>query len=228
MWRAQFEHWSAQYNMIGFNYAGHGVDSSEQLPSANNIEGIADALLAKLNEQGIETFDFIGLSLGGMVGLHIASRHPDRVRRLVAANCRYWVGDEARPQWDQRIDAVKQGGTEAIADGTLERWFTAPFRERHADAVGQVKDMILGTSTDGYVQAATAVRNLDLRDEVADITCPVLLLTGDQDAAAPADHMAEITQRAPSARLHVIENCAHLSNIEHPDRFNALVDEHLE
>lgn len=227
MWRPQLKHWSSQCNVVGFNYAGHGADASEQLPAADSIAGIADALLAKLDEQGVETFDFVGLSLGGMLGLHIASRYPHRVRRLVAANCRYWVGDEGKPQWDQRINAVRQGGTDAIVDGTLERWFTAPFREQHADAVEQVRNMILGTSTDGYIQAATAVRNLDLRDQIGNITCPVLLLTGDQDAAAPADHMAEITKRVPSARLHVIENCAHLSNIEHPDAFRALVDEHL-
>lgn len=227
MWRPQIPAWSEHYRVVCYNYAGHGPATESTLPPHDDIAGMAAALLARLDRQGVEQFDFVGLSLGGMLGLHLASRHPNRVRRLVAANCRYWNNADGRQQWDQRIQAVRDGGMQAIADGTLERWFTARFRDAQPDTFSLMRDMMLGTSPEGYAMAATAVRNLDLREQLADIRCPVLLLTGDQDAAAPAAHMREMAELVPDARLHVFEHCAHISNVEHADAFLEQVQRHL-
>lgn len=227
MWREQMPEWSRKYRVLCFNYAGHGPQTDLSLPARDSISGMGEALMAQLDKHGVEQFDFVGLSLGGMLGLHLAARHPDRMRRLVAANCRYWFDAAGRQQWDQRIHAVREGGIAAIADGTLERWFTHEFRSGQADAVARVRQMILGTSAEGYAAAATAVRDLDLRPQLSDIRCPVLLMTGDQDVAAPAAHMQELVAALPQARLHVFERCAHLSCLEHPDDFLGQVREHL-
>lgn len=226
MWSHQVPEWSRHYRVICFNYAGHGPTAS--LPAHDNISGMGQALIAKLDQEGVGQFDFVGLSLGGMLGLHLAAHYPDRVRRLVAANCRYWNDADGRQQWDQRIQAVRDGGMQVVADGTLERWFTPEFRQAQPDTVDRVRTMILGTSVEGYAMAATAVRNLDLREQLSGIRCPVLLLTGDQDVAAPASHMQEIAERVPDAKLHVFDHCAHISSMEHPSAFMKQVSQHLD
>ena len=225
MWTFQLPAWAEQHRVICLNYAGHGATAS--LPPSDDIAGIGAALIEKLDQQGVNQFDFVGLSLGGMLGLHLAARYPDRVRRLVAANCRYWNNPEGQQQWDQRIQAVRDGGMNAIAQGTLERWLTSEFRQAHPDIVERVRAMILEITVEGYSKAATAVRNLDLRQQLPSIQCPVLLLTGDQDVAAPATHMQEIADLIPNARLHVFEHCAHVSCIEHATDFYQQVQQHL-
>lgn len=227
MWFGQVPSWSGRHRVISFNYAGHGPATETSLPPVDTIAGMGQALIARLDQMGVQQFDFVGLSLGGMLGLHLASEYPDRVHRLVAANCRYWNNPEGQKQWDLRIQAVREGGMQAIAQGTLERWFTAGFRDAEPDTVARMRDMILQCDVEGYALAATAVRNLDLRDQLANIRCPVLLLTGDQDVAAPADHMQEIANMVANASLHVFDDCAHISNIEHPKAFLERVQEHL-
>lgn len=227
MWQRQVPEWSKQYRVVCYNYFGHGANPDACLPENDSVAGMGEALIAKLDAQGVDQFDFVGLSLGGMLGLHMASRYPQRVRRLVAANCRYWNGAEGRQQWDQRIQVVRDNGLQAIADGTLERWFTAEFHKAEPDTVKRTRDMILSADIEGYAMAATAVRNLDLREQLAGIQCPVLLLTGDEDVAAPAAHMQEIADLVPGARLHVFEHCAHVSNIEHPEAFLEQIAQHL-
>lgn len=227
MWYRQIPTWSERHRIISCNYAGHGPVTDASLPPHDNIADMGQALITRLDKLGVEQFDFVGLSLGGMLGLHLASRYPDRVRRLVAANCRYWNNSQGQEQWDQRIKTVREKGMQAIAEGTLERWFTAAFRQAEPDTMARVQEMILGCDVEGYAAAATAVRNLDLREQLAQIRCPVLL-TGDQDIAAPADHMQEIQQRVSNAKLHVFDHCAHISNIEHPKEFLEQVQGHLE
>ena len=228
MWYRQIPAWSESRRIVSCNYAGHGPDTDASLPPHDSIEGMGEALISRMDKLGVEHFDFVGLSLGGMLGLHMASRYPDRVRRLVAANCRYWNNAEGQKQWDLRIQAVREGGLEAIVEGTLERWFTAGFRDVEPDTVARMRDMILECDVDGYALAATAVRNLDLREQLPQIRCPVLLLTGDQDVAAPAEHMQEIAELVPDAKLHVFDHCAHVSNIEHPKEFLEHVQAHLQ
>lgn len=227
MWYRQIPAWSERHRIISCNYAGHGPTTDASLPPQDNIAGMGQALISRLDKLGVEQFDFVGLSLGGMLGLHIAAQYPDRVRRLVAANCRYWNNAEGQAQWDARIQTVRQNGLQAIAQGTLDRWFTADFRDAEPDTVSRMRDMILTCEIEGYAQAAIAVRNLDLREQLPEIRCPVLLLTGDQDVAAPAEHMQEIADLVPTAKLHVFDHCAHISNIEHPNAFLEQVQRHL-
>jgi 3-oxoadipate enol-lactonase len=214
IWRDLISSWRARYQVVCLGYAGHGPDDADSLPARDSVQALGEALIRRLDADDIEQFDYVGLSLGGSLGLHLASRYPERVRRLVAANCRYEAGETGKRQWDQRIRHVEANGIAPIVEGTLSRWLTEPFRQHHPAVVARLGTMIRGTSVEGFTSAATAVRDLNLGDELPDIRCPVLLLTGDQDLAAPAQHMQEIAHRIPGAQLHVFEHCAHISCIE--------------
>lgn len=214
IWRELVPSWESHYHVVCHGYAGHGPADGASLPACDSIQALGEALIDRLDADGIDRFDYIGLSLGGSLGLHLASCYPDRVRRLVAANCRYEAGEAGRQQWGQRIGQVRSNGVAPIVDGTLSRWLTEPFRQRHPEVTERLGAMIRGTSIEGFMAAATAVRDLDLGDELSRIRCPVLLLTGDQDEAAPVNHMREIARRISGARLHTFDHCAHISCIE--------------
>ncbi|CAM5205252.1 Pimeloyl-ACP methyl ester carboxylesterase OS=Castellaniella defragrans OX=75697 GN=HNR28_001898 PE=4 SV=1 [Castellaniella defragrans] len=227
MWRDLIPVWSRHYRILQVHYAGHGPSTPESLPACDSITAMGDALLARLDAEGVRQFDYIGLSLGGTLGLDLASRHSSRVRRLVAANCRFWAGADGQSRWNQTIQRVREHGLEAIVEGTLERWLTSPFRAEHPDVVERLRRMILGTSREGYAHAATAVRDIDLRAQLEEIRSPVLLLTGDQDLAAPASHLQDLASHLSGATLRVFPHCAHLSCIEQTAAFRDAVHEHL-
>ncbi|MGH7184661.1 MAG: alpha/beta fold hydrolase [Pseudomonadota bacterium] len=218
MWEAQCAALRGRWRLVRFNYAGHG-DPGFAGDAPASIEGIAQALLSQLDTVGIQRFSFVGLSLGGMLGLHVAGSVPERIDRLVVANCRYYQTEELRQQWDQRIAAVQGGGLEAIAGLTVERWLTPAFRQARPDAAAAIHRMICSTSRGGYAAAAAAVRDYDARPLLGRIACPVLVISGVQDAAAPADHLAELAQSL-NARHLALDPCAHLSCVERSEAFS--------
>ena len=218
MWDEQRSAWVAQWRILRFDYAGHGAPEADSSSAPNTVDGIANDLLALLDSIGVQRFRLVGLSLGGMLGLRLAALAPERLERLVVANCRYHQTPVLEQQWTDRIEAVRAGGMAAIAGATMERWLTEPYRRRRPDQTTKIGAMILGTAPTGYAAAAAAVRDFDARPWLQGIRCPVLVVSGAQDVAAPRDHLDLL---AAQLRAHhiVLDPCAHLSCIEQADAF---------
>jgi 3-oxoadipate enol-lactonase len=124
--------------------------------------------------------------------------------------------------WETRISAVREGGMSAIVPAVLERWFTSGFRERRPADVARIAAMLAATPAAGYTLTCAAIRDMDLRAELADIRPPVLVVVGTQDVATPprlGEAIAGSIARAKLIRL----SAAHLSNIEQPEQFGAEV-----
>jgi 3-oxoadipate enol-lactonase len=224
VWQAQFAQWAGTHDIRFYAYPGHGgrgmVDSA--LQSLQSLEALGDELLAALDAQGLQRFDFIGLSLGAMLGLHLAGRAPRRLQRLVACCCRFHQTPELVAQWDARIAAVLRTGMSAVAQPTLERWLTAAFRDREPASAAAVLSMLQSTHPQGYAAAAAAVRDGGLRGRLPVLGERALVLSGALDLAAPTAHMAELAAALGSAHVQ-LPACAHLPNLEQPAMFNAAV-----
>ncbi len=220
LWVSQVAAWSLRQRVVRFDYAGHGGTPDAGAPTS--VECIARQLLAALDAQGIGAFRCVGLSLGGLVAMQLAALAPGRVERLVVANSRWFQTEATRAVWPERIASVSAQGVGAIADATLERWFTPGFRQRAPAELTAVRAMILETSAEGYAAAAAAVRDFDGRPLLAALRCPALVVSGAQDAGAPPEHMEELAQ-ATGARHLALDPCAHLSNIERADDFSTEV-----
>jgi 3-oxoadipate enol-lactonase len=129
--------------------------------------------------------------------------------------------------WVERAREVRAKGLEAIADATLERWFTEPFRRLHPDAVARVRRMIVQTDRNAYADCLEIVRRIDLLHRLHEIRLATLYLTGEHDPAAPPALMQEMQQSTPGARFAIVPSAAHLPSIEQPEAFNRLVIEFL-
>ena len=227
MWNAQCAAWGKRWQIVRFDYAGHGaskVAADAALPMT--MEAIASDVLAMLDSQGVDGFSLIGLSLGGMLGMQLAAAAPQRLRQLVVANCRFHHTAPLQQQWSDRIDAVRAGGMDAILTPTLERWLTEAWRLQHPQQTAAVAAMIRSTSREGYAAAAAAVRDFDARPWLDRIRCPVLVVSGAQDTAAPSDHL-DLLAALLKAQHQVLDPCAHLSSVERADSFNRGVADFL-
>lgn len=216
MWDDQVRALADDLRVLRYNPRGHHPQSRadgdftlEQL--GTDVVGILDAL-------EIEQADWCGVSMGGVVGQWLALNAPQRVRRVVLANTAAWLGGAAR--WQERIDAVKARGTAAIADATIQRWFTEPFRDGQPATVQRLKQQLLDTPAKCYAGCAAALRDMDLREQVAGIRKPVLVIGGLHDTATPHADAEFLQQRIPDAKL-VSLDAAHISNVEQAVAFNA-------
>ena len=220
MWDEQVAALRGRFKVLGFDTRGHG--GTDAPAGAYTLEQLADDLEALLDSLGIAQCSFMGLSMGGMIGMTHALKYPGRLERLVLCNTTSRVGPEAAPIWKGRIDAVTAGGMEAVVEGTLARWFTAPFLARKPDVAGRVGMMIRSTPVAGYVGCCHAIPKIDLTDRLGAIRCPTLVIAGDHDVGTPVEMARAIQLSIPGAQLAVIPSASHLSNLEQPEAFNNL------
>jgi 3-oxoadipate enol-lactonase len=126
-----------------------------------------------------------------------------------------------REMWEERLAIARSQGIAALAESTLKRWFTEPFARRAPTEIERVRGMILGTGAEGYMACAAAIRDMAQTTMLLAITAPTLVLTGRQDPATTVAHATVLHRVIAGSELVIIEDAAHLSNIEQPQAFNA-------
>lgn len=224
MWDEQASALREQFRLLRYDHRGHG--GSSVLSGPYTIRDLGSDVLALLDALGIERFSFCGLSIGGLVGMWLASEVPQRVDYLVL--CCTSARFEPPDAFDSRAKTVRSDGVGAIADAVVERWFTPEFRASHPEVVEWGGSMLRKAPTEGYAGCCEAVRDADLRDRLGVIGAPTLVIAGADDLAAPVDKAELIRDSIPNARLLVIEGAAHLANVEQPEEVTRALLEHLE
>lgn len=222
MWAPQMPELAARFRVLRYDARGHG--RSGLTPGPYAIDQLAGDVLRLLDALGIARAHFCGLSIGGMVGMWLGLRAPERIDRLVLCNTAAKIG--TREMWNARIEAVRRGGMASVVEAVMDRWFTAAFRRRAPEAVRGVREAFLATDPEGYAACCAAVRDMDQRAELAGIRRPTLVIGASHDGATPPEDGLYVAEQIRGARYLELD-AAHLSNIEDALRFTAAVREFL-
>jgi len=206
------------FRVIRMDTRGHGA--SDAPAGEYSVELLARDVLAVADAAGAASFDYCGVSLGGMIGQWMGVRAPERLERLVLANTSAFMGPPSA--WDARIAGALSQGMAPLAAASVARWFTPDFAAREPHAVSVIEAGLLATSPQGYAGCCAAIRDMDLRRLGGLITTPTLVISGAADPATPPDHAAALVKAIPEAQLKVLDG-AHLSNVEQPDVFAGAV-----
>jgi len=226
MWAPQRAVLEAHYKVIGYDTRGHGQSSTPE--GDYNFDSLTADAIAVLDHFGIETSDYVGLSLGGMTGLGLGLDHAERFNKIVCACAR---ADNPAPfvrSWDDRIAAISNDGITAIWNGTVERWLTPDFLSTNADLVAQLASDFAQTTVAGYTGCARALQTLNYKHRLSDLILPTLFISGADDFGAPAAEMESMSTATPDARYVDIPDCAHIANLNQVDAFNAALKKFLE
>jgi 3-oxoadipate enol-lactonase len=225
MWDPQIAALKAQFRVLAYDTRGHGA--SEATKGAYTLELLADDLFFLLKELKIGKTHFCGLSMGGMIGQTFALKYPGIFQTLTLADTTSRYPAEAAPVWAERIKTVESKGMEPLAQPTLERWFTEPFRKSNAAAVDGIRKLIVSTPVAGYAGCCHAIPKIDLTARLKEIKCPVLVIVGADDPGTPPAMAKEIHDNAPGSKLVVLPQAAHISNLEQPEGFTRALREFL-
>lgn len=223
MWEDQLDALSYPWRLLSYDMRGHG--QSAVPPGPYTIEMLARDVLALMDALGIERAAFCGLSIGGMIGQWLGANAGDRIERLILCNTAAHLPPPAA--WNGRIETVRAQGMGAVADAVLARWFTPDFAEEAPAEIERVRAMLLATPVEGYAACCAAVRDMDLRESLAAIAAPTLVIAGGADRATPPEAGRYIAERIEGAELAELP-AAHLSNIEAAEAFNPTVRGFLE
>ena len=225
MWASLAEALAPRLRVVAFDARGHGKSPVPRRPYT--LEAMADDAAALLDRLGIARAHWVGLSMGGMVGQAFALRHPQRLGRLVLANTTASYGPEAAATWPARIKLVEEGGLAAIRDGVTGRYFSEAFRRASPGVVADTMERFMRTPVQGYLGCCDAIAALDFSRDLGRIQAPTLVIAGSADIGTPPAMSEALAAGIPGARLAVIQGASHLSALEAPDDFNALVEQFL-
>jgi len=214
MWTPQVEALGERYRILRYDTRGHG--QSAVTPGPYSVKQLAEDVVSLLDGLKLGEVSFCGLSMGGMVGMTLALRVPERIRKVVLCCTAAKLG--STETWNARITAVQKGGMAAVTDAVLERWYTPPFRATAPEQIQQTKQMLLSTPPEGYVANCEAIRDEDLRERIARIQIPTLILMGKDDPVVPLADGRFMAERIRGSQ-YVELPAAHLANIEASDAF---------
>lgn len=219
MWDGQHAVLGEGHRVISWSMRGHGETESPSDPTQYSADLTVGDMRALLGHLGVERAVIGGLSLGGYVSLAFYLAHPRMVRALVICDSGPgYRNAEARAAWNQRAHEraaeLERRGLDALSGRSRE------MRE----AMGEHR------SAQGLAHAARgmlAQEGSRVIDGLGSVAVPTLIIVGDQDQPflAPSEYMAK---KIPGARLEVIANAGHSSNLDQPAAFNRVLRDFLD
>jgi 3-oxoadipate enol-lactonase len=217
IWRDVIVRLAGEYAILTYDKRGHGL--SDIGPTPYTIEDHATDLAALLDHIGARQAIVCGLSVGGQVALALYAARPKLVRALILSDTAAKIG--TAESWDARIRRVEADGIEAIADGVLDGWFTAAFRDNPEFA--GYRNMLIRQPVAGYVATCAALGNSDFTDVVKRIAVPTICIVGEMDRTATPALMADFARLIPEARFEVIKGAGHIPCVEQPAVFAEII-----
>lgn len=198
-----------------------GFGSAPASGDVMTMSAAAERCIGAMDAAGCEKAVVCGLSMGGYVAFEVWRTYRDRVVGLVFANTRAEADDEAGVE--KRLALAKRLNDEG--SGFLVE---APPPLLSAAASGDLTERvrsIIAAQSAGAIAAASAgmANRPDSTPDLPAISVPVLVITSSGDALIPPEATARIAEAIPDASLATIEGAGHLSNLEAPERFNALL-----
>jgi 3-oxoadipate enol-lactonase len=227
MWDEQVAALRDSYRVIRYDTRGYGRTETDAVEFSNRAD-----IAALLDHLGERSAHVVGLSLGGQIALDFAIEFSDRVRSLVVAAGGvggYDAGDEAPAGWEQVEAWTAARDWARVAEWETAYWADGPGQstDRVDSAVRtRVHDWILTTYQAEKEEGQPQPLDPPAAGRLGELKAPLLVAIGTLDDLGTQESMRHLAESVPGARLEVFE-AAHMINLEHPDRFNALLHEHF-
>lgn len=221
MWSEQLDAiGAAGFRAIAPDLRGLGeTKSSSEIATMDDMARDAAALLDHLR---VEKAVICGLSMGGYVALEFMHLFPARVLGLVLAGTRAPADNEQEKAGrEQQVQTMLRAGMVPISIATLPKLLAQQTLAERPDVVKRVRSMITRSDPKG---AAAAQRGMaarrDYSEDLPKIEVPTLIIVGREDSIRPVADAEFMHRGIHGSRLEIIEDAAHMTNIEQPERFN--------
>ncbi|MGW7636768.1 bifunctional 3-oxoadipate enol-lactonase/4-carboxymuconolactone decarboxylase PcaDC [Streptomyces decoyicus] len=228
VWDPQLPALARQFRVVRWDLPGHGGTPTDVLGPApaptTTVPELARLVLDLADSLGIGRFAYAGVSLGGAVGAWLAAHHPERIASLALVCSAARFGEPAG--WRERAALVREAGVGPVAETTASRWFTPAFAHSPV-ATAMIDALRDSVAPAGYAACCDALAAYDLRDDLARITAPTLVVAGRADPATPPARSRELTDGIPDASLVELSAAAHLAGVERPAPVLAALLGHL-
>ncbi|HEY0839466.1 MAG TPA: alpha/beta fold hydrolase [Vulgatibacter sp.] len=233
-WEPQLEAFSQRHRVICFD--NRGVGESEKPMGRYSVAQLVEDAKGLLDHLGIVRAHVVGVSMGGMVAMEMAARHPSRVGSLVLAATT--PAADARMRWTMGRIAARVGAAAVTCGGGLQERLAAVKEELiqvwlplifsagpGGEEEATVRRLMDAAFADGFPAVGTAGQLAacfahDARERLPRLRAPTLVLGGTEDAVFAKERFAELARFVPGARLEILEGMPHAINLVRPEEFN--------
>ena len=228
MFAAQVGHLKDRYRVITYDHRGQG--QSEVTAGGYDMDTLAEDALALITALGIGPCNFAGLSMGGFVGMRMAARYPEIVKRLILMETSAQAEPaENIPRYHLLCNVVKLLGTRPVTGAVMKIMFGQKFLNDPGRK--QLRNYWVGQLQKNKRNVVRAVYGVTTRygveSELGNIKCPTLIIVGDQDVATVPDKALFIHGLIPQSKLVIIPGAGHSSSVEEPEAVNGALDAFL-
>jgi pimeloyl-ACP methyl ester carboxylesterase len=235
LWSGRMFAWQVQalrenYRCITFDFRGQG--SSEVTADGYDIDRLTEDAAKLIEALGGSPCHFVGLSMGGFVGMRLAIRQPDLLRSLTLLNTSADPEPKGKVARYRRLALVARWfGLGFVVNRAMPIMFGAAFLSdpRRAAVRKKWRAELLANHRVGVTRAIHGVvTRQGVYDQLDQITVPTLVIVGEYDVATPPDVGQRIHHRIPSSRLVTIRAAGHTSTVEEPEAVNTAIVEFLD
>ena len=211
MWKYQAE------NLREFNI--YLVDYQNLLKE--NLKDFADFVYQFLNENKIERAIFVGLSMGGYIIFQMVRYYKNFIKGIVLANTKASADSlELRNKRFELIKRIENEGIEFLIDEYLEKF----LKNRNKEKEEMIRNMILEAKKESLISSLKALANRESSIEILkEIEVPTLIISSTDDTLTTIEDAKIMNKYIKNSKLIIFENCAHLSNLEYPEKFNNVI-----
>ena len=229
MWRRQADRLKKHYRVITPNLRGFG--GTDRFAGPASIQQMAEDVQALLNGLDIrEPVALGGLSMGGYVALAFALKFPQRLRGLILADTRAEADTtEGKANRDKMIAFAQTHSAREVVEQMLPRLVSDRTRERQPQVVEEIRSIAAAQSREGIIAGLQAMRDRpDSTPFLQHINVPAVILVGTDDVVTPLEAAQNLAKAIRNAKLVVLPDAGHMSNMEQPEAFNEAVEKFLQ
>ena len=225
MWEPQIKKFSKDYRIIAIDLRGHGESDAPLWHFT--LDDYAEDIHELLTHMNIKQATFIGLSMGGYTLFSLYRKFPELVKAMVLADTRAQAdSEEAKAGRFAMVQTAYQNGPQAIAELMLPKLLAPSTIEHRKDIADRIRSIILNNQASGIIVDLIAMaQRPDSTTLLSQISCPTLIIVGEQDAPTPPAEAHYMKDRIPDSKLVTIPQAGHMSNLEQSDAFNKALSE---
>jgi 3-oxoadipate enol-lactonase/4-carboxymuconolactone decarboxylase len=210
---------AADFRVLRFDLPGHGA--SPTATKSFSVGDLADAVIDLVDSIGGGSFAYAGISLGGAIGLELATRFSHRLTSLAVICAAAQIG--STEGWLDRAARARARGTASLVAISAERWFAPGFLEAHATEGGAALSRLVDVDDESYALCCEALAVFDARERARIIPIPTLCVAGQFDIVVPPERVQQLAELIPAGTLEVLSGAGHLPAMDHPAEVAALL-----
>jgi aminoacrylate hydrolase len=228
-WAPQLAALSEHYRVVTYDQAGTGRNRCE-LSADHSISAMADEALAVLEATGTATAHFVGHALGGLVGLELSLRQPERLASLTVVNGWAAASAHTRRCFEMRLALLKHEGPAAYVRAQPIFLYPADWLARNAARIAEeeVHGLAGFQGADTLRTRIAALLAFDATSRLRSVRLPTLIVAARDDVLVPSSMSEDLAWAIEGSRLYVAPRGAHAINITEPEAFNSLLLDFLE